>query len=131
MAASPRIRSPLSCLAIAAIVTVVAGCAGSPQPSSPAPSSANATPAASAETPASVSNLVDTADFTKKAQDEGWRPEVRDGQVVYCKDESPLGSRLPELTCLNKTSVAQMMLAEERQREAMQRAAAAAGQSGN
>jgi len=106
-------------------VAIVTGCAGTPPSASPQATSA------AVESPASASQLVDTADFAKKAQDEGWVPQVRDGNVVYCKDESPIGSRLPEKTCLDKVAVQQMMLAEEQQRENMQRAAAAAGMNGN
>ena len=80
-----------------------------------------------AETPASVAQLADTADFTKKAQDQGWEPEVRNGQVLYCKNETPIGTLLPQKTCLNKVGVAQMMLAEEQQRQNLQRQTQAPG----
>ena len=117
MSASRRISSPLCYLSMVAVATVLAGCA----------STARNAATASAESPASASELADTADFTKKAQDDGWRPEIRNGQVLYCRDEAPLGSRFPERTCLNKSSVEQMMLAEERQRQNMQRPAPAPG----
>jgi hypothetical protein len=112
MSAAPRISSPLCYLAMAAVAAILTGCASSPQ----------ATSASSTESPASASKLVDTADFTKKAQDDGWSPEIRNGQVLYCKDEAPLGSRFPERKCLNKVAVEQMMLAEQHQRETMQHA---------
>jgi hypothetical protein len=120
LSASSRVFSPLCYLAAAAAAALLAGCAGTPQnPSSQA--------APAEESPASASKMVDTADFTKRAQDDGWRPEVRNGQVLYCKDEAPLGSRLPEMTCLNKTGVEQMMLAEDRQRQQLQRSTQAPG----
>lgn len=112
MLISARVARPLLYLAIASAAALAAACAGSPQPA--------ASSSTAVESPASASELVDTADFTKKAQDDGWRPEVRHGQVLYCRDEAPLGSRLPEMTCINKVGVEQMMLAEERQRENMQ-----------
>jgi hypothetical protein len=123
-----RVARPLFYLAIASMAAMAAGCAGTPQHSSAQNSSSStAAPSAAAitETPASTSELVETADFAKKAQDEGWAPEVRRGQVLYCKDETPVGSRLPERSCLNKAGVEQMMLAEERQRESMQKVNAA------
>ena len=115
MSDSRRISSPLCYLSMAAVATILAGCASSPQ---------NATPA---ESPASASKLVDTADFTKKAQDDGWSPMVRNGKVLYCKDEAPLGSRFPERTCLDRVAVQSMMLAEERQREQMRQSTQAPG----
>jgi hypothetical protein len=118
MSASPRISSPLRHLVMAAVAAILTGCASAPQNASP-----QATPTAG--TPESAAKLVDTADFIKKAQDEGWRPEISNGEVLYCKDETPISSRLPERTCLNKVGVEQMMLAEERQREQMQRPGAA------
>lgn len=117
MSDSARVSSPFRYLCLAAVATVLAGCASTSQ---------NAAPA-SAESPAAASQVVDTADFTKKAQDDGWNPIIRNGQVLYCKDEAPLGSRFPEKTCLNKVGVEQMMLAEERQRQQMQRTAPAPG----
>ncbi|HTX04390.1 MAG TPA: hypothetical protein VMD06_01095 [Steroidobacteraceae bacterium] len=118
MPGSRRISSPLCYLSMAAVATILAGCATTPQATSAA---------ASAETPESASNLVATADFTKQAQDDGWTPEVRSGRVLYCKDEAPLGSRFPERTCLDKAAVQSMMLAEERQREQMRQSTQAPG----
>lgn len=113
MLLSARVAGPILCLAIVSMTALVAGCASSPKPQ--------------ANTPASVSELVDTAKFTKMAQDEGWQAEVRGGRVLYCLNEAPVGSRLPEMTCLDKASLQQRMLAEEQQRQSMQRPSAAAG----
>jgi hypothetical protein len=114
MSAAARISSPLRYLAMTALATVVAGCASAPPPTAPG-------------SPASTAELRDLSDFTKKAQNEGWTPEVRGDQVLYCMDESPMNSRLPERTCLDKTSLQQQMLAQERQRESIQRPGAAGG----
>lgn len=116
MSDSARVSSPFRYLCLAAAAAVLAGCA------STAPNASQG-----AETPATASQVVNTADFTKQAQDDGWSPIVRNGQVLYCKDEAPLGSRFPEKTCLNKVAVQQMMLAEQRQRDQMQRTAPAPG----
>jgi hypothetical protein len=103
---------------MAALAGLIAGCAST----STAPPTASA-----AGTPASAAELGKLGDFVKKAQDEGWVPEVRGGQVLYCIDETPLNSRLPEKTCINQASLEQRMLAEQRQRESMQHPGAAAG----
>lgn len=118
MSAAARISSPLRYLAMAALAAVVTGCASTPPTASAAGS------------PASAAELRNMADFTKKAQDEGWRPTVRGGRLLYCMDESPMNSRLPQQTCLDETSLRQQMLAEEHQREAMQRPGAFGCQKG-
>jgi hypothetical protein len=101
---------------MAAVAAIVTGCAGTPpQTASTAPS------ASSAESPTSAAKVIDTADFARRAQDEGWVPQIRNGNVIYCRNESPIDSRLPERVCLNKTGVEQMMLAEEHQRENLRR----------
>ena len=114
MSIGPRISSPFSYLAMAALAAMLTGCASTPPPT-----------VSTAQSPASAAELRDMADFTKKAQNEGWAPEVRGGRVLYCKNEAPITSRLPEKTCLNEVGLQQMMLAEERQRQTMQRPAAA------
>jgi hypothetical protein len=99
---------------MAALAAVVTGCASTPPPT-----------ASAAGSPASTAELRDMADFTKKAQEEGWRPTIRGGQVLYCMNDAPMGSRLSDETCLNETSLRQQMLAEEHQRQSMQRPGAA------
>jgi hypothetical protein len=100
---------------MAALAGLIAGCASTPPPT------------AAAGTPASAEELQKLGDFAKKAQDEGWVPQVRGDHVLYCIDETPLNSRLPEKTCLNQASLEQRMLAEQRQRDSMQHPGAAAG----
>jgi len=102
--------------ALAALAALITGCASTPPPT-----------ASAAGAPATAEELRKLGDFAKKAQDEGWTAQVRGGQVLYCIDETPVGSRLPEKTCINQASLEQRMLAEQRQRENMQRPSAAAG----
>lgn len=124
--AAPNISRLLYLLAIAAAAVSATGCASTPQDASAhAPSAASAAQAASQESPASASKLVQTADFAAKAERDGWEAQVRNGQMIYCKTEMPINSRLPKRTCLNRVGVEQMMLAEEHQREEMQRPGAA------
>ena len=120
MSTATRIARPLRFPGVAAaLAVIITGCATTP-------------PQTAAGSPASTAELRDMANFTKEAQNEGWTPEVRGGQVLYCMDESPMGSRLAERTCLDRTSLQQKMMAEELQRQAMQRpAAAGCGQPGS
>jgi hypothetical protein len=115
MSIAARTSRPFRYLAaMAALAALVTGCASTPPPTASAGGS-----------PASAAELRTLGDFAKKAQDEGWTPQVRGGRVLYCLDETPVGSRLPEKTCLDQTSLEQRMLAEQRQRESMQHPAAA------
>ena len=117
MSIAVRISAPFRYLAaMAALAAIVTGCASNPPPT-----------ASAAGAPASAEELRKLGDFAKKAQDEGWTAQVRGGQVVYCIDETPVSSRLPEKTCLDQTGLEQRMLAEQRQRESMQRPGASAG----
>ena len=102
--------------AMAALAALVTGCASNPPPT-----------ASAAGAPATAEELRALGDFAKKAQDEGWVPQVHGGRVIYCIDETPLNSRLPEKTCIDQASLEQRMLAEQRQRESMQMPGAAAG----
>jgi hypothetical protein len=132
MASSPRISTSLRNLAIAAAAVIAAGCAGTPQQAPvAAPPGASPSAASTTNTPASTSELARTASFTTKAEQYGWHPAVRDGEVVYCKEEVGNGglSRIPRRTCLDRTGVQAELLAEEHQREQIQKAAAAAGSS--
>lgn len=114
MSITVRISAPFRYVAaMAALSALVTGCASTSPPT-----------ASAAGTPATAAELRDLGDFAKKAQDEGWVPQVRGSQVLYCLDETPVGSRLPEKTCLNEASLQQRMLAEERQRQMMQHPAA-------
>lgn len=104
MSTTARISSPLGYLAMAALATIVTGCASTPPPSA-------------AGAPASAAELLKLSNFTKKAQDEGWTPVVHHGQVLYCVNQASLGSHLPTATCLDKSGLQRWMLAEERQRQ--------------
>ncbi len=131
MAVSPRTSTTLRLVAIGALAALAAGCAGTPQHDSALASPTAASPTAStAGAPASASELVRTADFTAKAERDGWHASVRDGNVVYCKEYMPMNSMIPRRTCLSKAAVKMQMLAEEHQRESMQRAGAAACPTG-
>jgi hypothetical protein len=131
MAVSPRPSMTLCLLTMSALAALAAGCAGTPQHESTLASPPAASPAAStAGAPASASDLVRTADFTAKAERDGWHAMVRDGNVVYCKEYIPMNSMIPRRTCLAKTAVKMQMLAEERQRESMQHAGGASCPTG-
>jgi hypothetical protein len=106
-------------LALALLIT--AGCAAAPPQ---AASSAPATGAQAAvydETPASQTDLVESAEFALSARREGLKPQVRNGVVVYCWTDQDIGSRLPTKKCVNQTQAQILIQQREAQREAVQR----------
>jgi hypothetical protein len=72
-----------------------------PPPAAPAP--AAATPAATAEATAADQTVLIKAQIEKDTQHflaEGYKPEMRNGEQIYCKKEIALGSRLSTVkTC--------------------------------
>lgn len=123
----------LRCLAVASAMVIAPGCTATRPTDQSAPSSSvqgiatSGTPAD--ETPTSARNLVDTADLTTQAEEEGFRPEVRDGDVLYCRKQVDFSelTRIPTQQCLDKDELRLMLQKERQQRDAMQRMTSAPG----
>jgi hypothetical protein len=117
--------------ALAAALVLAAGCAASPptqsgaQPSSSAASSQPATAAAAApasyqdETPMSDTRLVSSAQFATNAEQHGFKPEVRNGQTVYCWADKDIGSLIPTKKCVDRTQLDIMLQQRQHQRDQM------------
>jgi len=116
---------------LGAALVAAAGCAATPQQvASPPPVSAATGKAATGtrapayvadETPASESDLVQSADFTRDAYKEGFKPEIRNGAVVYCWTDDDIGSRLPTKKCVNQAQAEILIQQRQAQRDALQR----------
>jgi hypothetical protein len=128
---SARCFSMLRSALFSAALLLAAACASAP-PQGASPPSASGTVAGSQgaaqapaytedETPASQSELVASADFTANAQRQGFKPEVRNGVVVYCWSDQDIGSRLPTKKCVNQTQLQILLQQRQAQRDAMQR----------
>ena len=95
----------LACLAAGAVTTVLAdpSTEAAPAPAAQAAPAAHAAPAAAAATPAAPAAPVAKPAIDKDAEHfmaEGYKPEMRRGQQVYCKTETELGSRVNRVkTC--------------------------------
>lgn len=126
---------------LAAAVLVAAGCANTPQaaplpltsttaPGTAANASPSNAPQASSpayvvdETPASQRQLVESADFALIAQRQGFKPEVRNGVVIYCWTDDDIGSRIPSKKCVNRAQLDAMLQQRQKQRDALQRGSA-------
>jgi hypothetical protein len=111
--------------AAAAAVVIATSCAATPPPSqsTPAASLQGQTPAVipADETPASARDLVDTAHLTAKAEQEGFKAEVRDGDVVYCRKQIDFSerTRIPTRQCLNEDELRALLVKEQQQRDEM------------
>jgi hypothetical protein len=88
---------------------------------SPAGNTTYGTPAD--ETPASTRNLVDTAALTTKAEQEGFKPEIHDGDVFYCRKQVDFSerTRIPTRQCVDEDGLRQLLLREQQQRDEMRR----------
>lgn len=118
MKMAARWPTALGCLAVAAAITISAGCASTSR--QPTASARPATKAAN-ETPASAGNLIDSANLTTQAERQGYKPEVHDGAVVYCWTDAETGSSIPTRKCVNQDQMREMLLQSEQQREDMKR----------
>ena len=66
---------------------------------------ANAAAAAAGAKKPSAKPL-DTVTVVKKATQSGWRPEVQNGNTVYCRNDAEVGSRFTKRRCVNETQLA-------------------------
>jgi hypothetical protein len=89
--------------------------AAQPAPASPPAASSAATPASSSTTAKPASDAKPAASSTGAAPDEatdkrlrsqGYKPEVHNGNTVYCRKESELGSRFPSKVCATPEQLA-------------------------
>jgi hypothetical protein len=88
------------------------------QPSS-APAAAAAPVISQDETPMSDTRLVRSAQFSTTAEQHGFKPEVRDGQTVYCWADQDIGSLIPTKKCVDRTQLEIMLQQRQQQRDQM------------
>jgi hypothetical protein len=144
MIGSTRCLAMLTATPLAVAVLISAGCANTPRgaaPPSPAsaaiagtaataphsrgPQAPAAAPAyAGDETPASQTQLVESADFALNAERQGFKPEVRNGVVIYCWTDDDIGSRIPSKKCVNQAQLELMLQQRQKQRDALQHGSA-------
>jgi hypothetical protein len=83
-------------------------------------SSAASTPAAQSEdAPTRVLMTKDLASMVKRAKDAGFKPEIRNGEVWYCKKDIAVGSRLPNKRCANEAGLLTMLDHTQEQKDAL------------
>ena len=110
-------------LVAAAALLVLAGCASNAhraEGSSAATSDIVPSTALAADSPMAGATVVQSADLTLKATQEGFHTEVRNGQLLYCWTDQSLGTRIPTRKCLNAVQLKLRLQREERQRQQMQ-----------
>ena len=71
---------------------------------------AKATAAAAAAGAAkSSAKPLDAATIVKKATQSGWRPEVKNGNTVYCRNDAEVGSRFTTRRCVSEMQLANLL----------------------
>ena len=124
MSGSVRSSQVLRSVILAGVLVVAGGCATtSPQPGSQAQgstASADAPATYQDETPMSDSRLVESANFDTNAVKEGFKPEIRNGETVYCWSDSDIGTRIPTRKCVNRAELEIMLQRRQQQKDAMQ-----------
>ncbi|HEY2780864.1 MAG TPA: hypothetical protein VGI90_08810 [Steroidobacteraceae bacterium] len=71
-----------------------------------AKANAAAAAAAAGKPPA---KLLDAAKIAKKAKQTGWRPEVQNGNTVYCRNDPEVGSRFSTRRCVSEIQLANLI----------------------
>jgi hypothetical protein len=96
------------------VAVTLAGCAGTPHVDPPAGAAASTPPSAQAAAsvsqravPEAVNVATDAAVLTAKAR-PGYRLRNRNGTPVWCRKETPTGSRMPVETCYTATQLEQI-----------------------
>ncbi|MDP9008691.1 MAG: hypothetical protein M3N91_08290 [Pseudomonadota bacterium] len=86
----------------------------------PAKAPANSSPAAPAQADISAQDAdaaAAAAAIAKKAKAAGWRPEMRSGVTVYCRQDAEVGSRFTKKRCATETQLAAVLERQEYERE--------------
>ena len=104
----------LNAFVILAALTPFAALATEPAAAPAAPAVA-AAPAAAA-IPASISlaanmSAEERASVTKWARMQGYKPELKKGGTIWCKNEATIGERIPRTKCATEESLAEMQKA--------------------
>lgn len=143
-------------LILAAILATAGGIAFAQQATDPAKATAasDATPASSSDSTdadaaataaaiakanaaaakgavAATGKAVDSKSFTKKAILAGWRPEVRNGVTVYCREEPVVGSRFTKKMCGSQVQVATVLEQQEFERDQLKQRGCGGNCGGN
>jgi hypothetical protein len=97
-----------------ATATTQAPAAQAPATQAPAAQS-SVTQAPAAQAPAARSGP--SPELLKKARDAGVKPEVRNGETIYCWKDADVGSRLPTKKCVNEGQLELMLDRRQQQRD--------------
>lgn len=101
-------------------------CACATEPQAPVAPPATAVPVVAA---GGVPVVVDADQqaILAKARGLGYFPRQQNGTTVYCKRETPLGSRLPETTCVSADAIADAVRRAAETQQELTRARACSG----
>src|SRR5271165_7160293 len=80
------------------VCLALASCAGNPPQPAAAPATALAAAPAAAAAPGAPVTI--TPEMISKGQRIGYKPQIVNGAVAYCRYAKPVGSHLSELSCI-------------------------------
>ena len=95
----------------------LAACAGGPPPATSSHTTTVASVAPVAAQSATPGAALPGSDIRVTAEKAGYQQQTLNGKVVYCHDETPLGTRFPKTTCLDAAALLARLGAAERDRD--------------
>jgi hypothetical protein len=106
----PKLLIALLCMGSAS--TAIAADPPTPPPTQAAPAATDATPASTSAPPAATApSATDKAkaqeEQTKRMRKLGYKPQVRNGNTVYCKETEVIGTRFPQTVCSDGDTIEQ------------------------
>jgi hypothetical protein len=107
----PKLLIALLCMGSAS--TAIAADPPTPPPTQAAPAATDATKPASTSAPpaATAPSATDKAkaqeEQTKRMRKLGYKPQVRNGNTVYCKETEVIGTRFPQTVCSDGDTIEQ------------------------
>jgi hypothetical protein len=109
----------------AVLVFGVSGCGSGNV--APAPAKLAAPSPEAAKDKKSAPALLSREALLNIARDQGYKPTASEGNTVWCRRFTPIGSRLEKTECLSEDQVVQVIRNEQEARDYMKRPAACGG----
>jgi len=108
-------------LPLLVILAAVPAMAAEPAPEAPAEPASAAAPAATEAAPAAAAAPAEAAAAAAPAEEfripAGYKKKKRDGETVYCRSQTPVGTRFPTEYCFTKNDLERI----EKSKQSMQR----------
>jgi hypothetical protein len=111
----------------AVAVLSLAGCAGEPAARAPAPSTGHGATQTSGVSTIAAASRDQVPDTVKQALAAGYKPVVKDGNTLYCREEAVIGTRFPKQRCVSAEQLDDAVKQAQAAQDAWRRAHTCAG----